>query len=233
MNQAQALYELQAVDLELNQLRLRLKEIEGLLGENESVNAAEATLAEAENSLAPWSQKSRDLELEVQSVSVKRTATETRLYSGVVSNPKELQDMQDEVASLKRRRESLEDDLLEAMLKVEACQEVVEAANQQLAETLGAWESDQGDLVRERMAANQRTEALKQERQAKVDKISEESMALYKAMFREKNGRVVALVEEGMCQVCGVGQSTTVLQLVRQGHTLEQCSNCRRILVIL
>ncbi|MEZ4515948.1 MAG: hypothetical protein R3C44_03590 [Chloroflexota bacterium] len=45
-----------------------------------------------------------------------RRQSEQRLYSGDVKNPKELTDLQHEIESLGRRRDTLETDVLEALM---------------------------------------------------------------------------------------------------------------------
>ena len=58
-------------------------------------------------------------EAEVEKQRIKIEQTEASLYGGHVHNPKELQDLQKDVASLKRHLETLEERQLEAMLVVE------------------------------------------------------------------------------------------------------------------
>lgn len=55
------------------------------------------------------------LEDEVATTEDKAAATERQLYSGTVTAPRELQAMQHELASLRRRISTLEDELLEVM----------------------------------------------------------------------------------------------------------------------
>ena len=56
---------------------------------------------------------------EIDTVDRKRISGEKRLYSGTVTNTKELQDLQDEGVALKRRIVALEDRQLEAMIAQE------------------------------------------------------------------------------------------------------------------
>ncbi len=234
MNQAQALYTLQRIDLELAQKQARLAEIEQALGRNEEVITAERQLHEAEAALSPWRVKGVDLELEIKTVTSKIAATEDRLYSGAVSNPKELQDMQEEIASLKRRRQKLEDDLLEAMIAIEAGQSACNEATQQLAAVQARWEADQGDLGVEKRTLQEALGSLKEQRISALQQVAPESLDIYTRLVKPKRGQVVAaLIEGGMCGVCGESQTTTAVQQVRQGRALVYCANCGRILILL
>jgi predicted nucleic acid-binding Zn-ribbon protein len=231
MNQAQALYHLQVIDLDIYRQQLRLQEINKLLGENERIREAEQQCESAENALAPWAAKVRDLELEIKGLGTKTTAVEQRLYSGTVSNPKELQDMQEEVASLKRRRQQLEDSLLEAMIEVEAGESAVVEATQQLADVRSEWESSQQDLITERDDLRRSLDDLQQDRKAAVATIDAQNMTLYEKLYKSKRRQPVSPIVDKTCKLCGVGQTSAVIQKLRQGREIVYCPNCGRVLV--
>ncbi len=233
MNQARALYHLQTIDLNIGSGQARLAEIEAILGQNPAVVAAEQSLQQAYEALAPWKTRVRDLELEIKSLGSKSTAVEQRLYSGSVSNPKELQDMQEEIASLKRRRSKLEDDLLEAMIEVETAQANVDHASTDLEETRAVWETEQSDLLQERNDLRNSLETQREQRINAIQDITEETLAVYRKLHKSKRGIVVSPLVNNSCKFCGVGQTTTFVQQVRQGHNLVYCDNCGRILVLI
>ncbi len=233
MNQAQALYQLQKLDQDISQRKSRLAEIEVLLGEDTRVQAAGQTVAQAEKALAPWRTQASDLDLEIKSVTAKAEAVEQRLYSGAVSNPKELQDMQEEIASLKRRRARLEDDLLEAMIAVEDGQQALAEAHATLEQATAQWERDQHDLLAEQTGHQSQLLALREQRAALKSEITPASLETYKRLFRGKQGQVVAPLQDTNCQFCGVSQTSKTVQEARQARELVYCENCGRILVIL
>ncbi len=105
-------------DTEADQLRHRLN----ALPERARLDAKLAEIAALEAQVADLSERrgaiSRDLkrlEDEVAVVEARRAETDAKLYGGVVNAARELQALQDELASLKRRQTSLEDDELELM----------------------------------------------------------------------------------------------------------------------
>ena len=59
---------------------------------------------------------------------------EDSLYSERISSPKALQEIQNEIASLKRSQSKLEDALLDAMMHGDECQSVLDAAQKTLDE---------------------------------------------------------------------------------------------------
>src|SRR5690349_11413307 len=103
MTQADALYHLQEIDLQITQAQKRLTEIATALADNQVLNDAQNQVQAAQTTLTPLQTKARNLELDIQSNTEKIRVTDEHLYSGRVRNPKELQDMQQEIQSLKNR----------------------------------------------------------------------------------------------------------------------------------
>src|SRR3989442_12357173 len=113
-----ALYALQQVD---SSLALAMRQYQALDPGRAEQAAAETartmydrmlrTLHETEGDL-------KDSELELQTVEKKKKDFETKLYSGKVSNPKELQSMQEEIEALGRQRGRLDDRILTLMAQL-------------------------------------------------------------------------------------------------------------------
>ncbi len=232
MNQAQALYHLQSIDLAISEHQARLADLEEQLGKNDCVIAAEQALQQAVDALTPWRTATTDLELAIKSLGEKAAAAEKRLYGGTVTNPKVLQDLQEEIASLKRRRAKQEDDLLEAMIALETGQETYDQADQNLSTAKEAWQHEQADGIAEQNRLQQALAELQPQREAALPDLTAESLAVYESQRASKRGHVAAELRDGMCATCGVGQTTTLIQQVRQGRDLVPCANCGRILVL-
>lgn len=230
VRQASLLYHLQTIDLAIAQRQGRLKEIEAVLGQNDAVRDATRGLETAEQTLAPWQTRSRNLDLEIKSVAQKAQTTEQTLYSGRISNPKELSDMQTEIASLKKRQGQLEDELLEAMLHVEEGQNSVADAQLALKSAQAAFAGSQTDLLAEKQRFEDELSKYKGQRQQAATGIDKAALAKYEALRPKKRGQAVALLNGDSCSVCGVEQTSQIAQQVRQGNQLVYCASCGRIL---
>lgn len=231
--QAHALYHLQTIDLAIASHRRRLDEITEQLADQKAILAARQQIEAADKSLAPWKRRLQDLELEVKSLNTKASNAEARLYSGTVTNPKELQDIQEEIASLKRRRTSMEDQVLEAMIEVESGEESCAEARSQLSEAEASWQAQQADLLQERETRQAELADLDVRRQAALPDVTDQSLKIYKQLARQKHGHAVSPLEGSTCKICGMGQNATSIQQVRQGDALVYCGGCERILVLL
>ena len=231
MSQATHLYRLQIMDLALGHVQNRLDEIEKILGANEEVLGARQVLEAAEKVLLPWQANALNLDLEIKSVALKLQTTDQQLYAGKVTNPKELQDMETEIASLKRRQSQLEDELLEAMVNVENGQTAVVAAKENLQNVQALWAGSQIDLVDEKERLEADRDKRRKDRAQAATEIDAPNLAKYEALRVKKRGQAVALLDGDNCKACGVEQTSMIGQLVRQeGTKLVICGSCGRIL---
>jgi predicted nucleic acid-binding Zn-ribbon protein len=112
------LLEVQEHDIALDQLRHR----RATLPARDELTAVEAKLAELATTLVDAQQRrdavarrQSDLEGELRALEARVVEIEGKMYGGTISASRELQAMAGEVDSLKKRRSTLEDHILEAM----------------------------------------------------------------------------------------------------------------------
>jgi predicted nucleic acid-binding Zn-ribbon protein len=230
MTRASALMRLQQVDSQIDAHRGHLVEIESALRQDRGVAEAHASLGATQASLAATRRSMRALEAEVQAIAAKGAEVEARLYDGKVTNPKELRDMQEEVASLMRRRSTLEDQLLEAMVQVEADEGGESAARQRLAEVEESLRSTHEELIGDRTRLQVVLDRLAIDREAAEAAVSHDDRQTYQSLRLRKRGVAVARLDEGVCSACGVAPSSSRAQAARHGDELIFCGNCERIL---
>jgi predicted nucleic acid-binding Zn-ribbon protein len=230
MTRASALMRLQQVDSEIDAVRARLAEIEAELAQDRGRAAAGARLSASQAALAATRRALRVQEAEIQSLAAKAAEVETRLYSGKVTNPKELQDIQEELASLRRRRAALEDQMLESMVQVESDESVEQAARQVVTAAEGAVQTANEALAADKARAETALARLLIDREGAEAPISAADRETYASLRRRKRGLAVARLDEGVCSACGVAPSSSRAQAARHGDELILCGNCERIL---
>jgi predicted nucleic acid-binding Zn-ribbon protein len=231
-SQAASLYQLQTLDLAIAQRRTRLDQIGVILGQDESVAQAQSQLDAADQALTPWQTRNRNLDLEIKSLVQKIQLTEQSLYSGKITNPKELRDMETEIVSLKRRQSQLEDELLEAMVHIEDGQASVATAKAALNTAQAAWAGSQSDLLLEKKRLDGEVADLLAQRKQMAATIEPTALAKYEALRPKKRGQPVSLLKGDSCTLCGVEQTSQMSQQVRQGADLIYCASCGRILAV-
>ncbi|OQY21453.1 MAG: hypothetical protein B6I35_08395 [Anaerolineaceae bacterium 4572_32.2] len=222
------LYHLQCLDSENDTRQRRLKEVQAALGENKALQQARSTLESTHTQIRKSKVRQHDLELEIQGVSDETTRFEQQLYSGAVKNPKELADLQAKIASLKRRRQNLEDDLLEAMIELEEAESTHSQAQKHLDETQVHWEAQQADLLAEQETLQEKLTEIEQAQAGLLPKIDPGDLATYRALRHGKGGLAVVQMQSGSCGGCGITISPSLKWRLRQGE-LIYCGNCERI----
>ena len=230
MSRAGSLLQLQGIDLEMDVKRARLRAIEIALGDDPTVQMAQRDLVEAQGELHTARVSIQNLEFDGQNLGQKIADVDSRMYSGKVTNPKELQDLQNEVNSLRHRRDALEEKQFEALLIAENAE--VRSADVQhrleRAETVAA--EAHGNLREERQELQTGLARLQVNHDAAAASIPVADLEIYSRLRLSKKGRAVSQLDEGACTACGVAPSSSRIQDARQGNDIILCGNCGRIL---
>lgn len=230
MNPLHQLNHLQQIDEEIGAKKQRLREVLQAQKGNEALEQARTRHERSSEALSEARAQQKELEFELGQVTTKRQRSEDRLYSGKVKNPKELEDLQRENESLGRRRDDLEEELLEAMMFVEGAQEEDEEADAQLEALTADWAQEKAALAREQEELATRLNDLLAQRKEQAARIDAKYLSAYEKT-RSKRGTGVAVVQDGMCTACGVRASAGKVRAA-QGGELVRCGSCDRILVV-
>ena len=149
MSAALGLYRLQQVDSQIDQIQARLKAIQQTLENDEAVRTANERYASADGRHRDAERALKLSEAEFEKQRLKIEQAEASLYGGKVHNPKELQDLQKDVASLKRHLETLEERELEAMISAETAENELQAAKADLERVQSNLKEQHKDLTLE------------------------------------------------------------------------------------
>ena len=226
------LYALQELDLALEADRATLTDVESRLGEQEELVEARRTAAEQEAALRAAEKEFKEREWNTDELQKKIEPLERRLYGGRIANPKELEDLQQEVDSLKRRHSELEDQALEAMEGLEEAQRAVAEAERRLQQITDDSAAEQAELRGRQATLNEAIGALEGRRTEEGGRIDGELLRLYDQLRTTRQGRAVAKVEGGACQGCRISLPINLVQRARSGSDVVQCSSCERVLYV-
>ena len=229
------LLDLQAEDTAIK----RLEERRASLPEAQRLDEVNAALAEMDADLA-IARKQHDeivrevsrLEGEAGLLDQKIAREEQRMFSGGVSNPKELSALQAEVESLKRKKTTLEDELLEAMLGREQATSTINGLTKEREET-ATEAADLNSVVEERTGEISGELGTHTATRTEIaGTIADDLMKLYEQLRASKGGVGAAGLEAGTCLGCHTKLPQRELERMRAEGGLQRCDNCRRILVI-
>jgi predicted nucleic acid-binding Zn-ribbon protein len=232
MSQPFKLYRLQQIDSQLDRGRARLQEIEIALSADEALQQAQANAHLVEEMLQSERKALHQAENSVQDQRIKIEQTEAALYGGKIRNPKELTDLQNEAAALKRYKAVLEDRQLEVMLAVEAAEAALDQANTELELVKTQFERQHSTLVDEQASLSKDVARLEGERQAAAGGIPPEDINLYETLRKQRRGIAVARVSDRACSACGSTLNAALLHAARSPSQINRCDTCGRILYV-
>lgn len=232
MTTAAELFALQETDLAIDSAVAKLTEVEEQLGESEELLDAREQVEQRRAKVQEVQARQKSLDWDAQEVREKVAEIETKLYGGTVKNPKELEDFQADLVSLRGQLGKREDVLLEVMLELDDTEAAAKEAEAALAETERAWNAEQASLRESQGALKSEIEALEAKRGRQVDGMDGAVLNLYGALRERRQGAAVAVVERGLCQGCRISLPMSVLQKARSGAGLVQCVSCERILLV-
>ena len=204
---------------ELDQLTERAAKV------RDAITIADTDLADLDRDLSR-------AEKDVDQVRVRIERDNQRLTAGQVSNARELESLQSEVVSLRKRQGDLEEVVLELMERRETSQTLRDGSAAE-AETVGA---DMAALTARRDAAlaeiNEQAEKATAARATVVPDVPADLLALYDKI-RASSGRGAAALRRGQCGGCREMLSTVELNEIRAAAPDEvvRHEECRRILV--
>jgi len=230
MSQTLNLYRLQQIDSQIDRAQARLLAIQKTLADdaelrlaNEQAQAAQARCQSAERAL-------KQAEAGVQSQHIKIEQNESSLYSGTVHNPKELQDLQNDVAALKRHLNTLEDRQLEAMLASEEAEAGLQSIQTNLVDAQDRWAEQNKSLSEEQNVLQNLVGRFSTERTAVAEVIPAAELGLYDQLRQQRRGVAVAAISDNSCGACGSTLTAAQVQAVRSASQIAFCPSCGRIL---
>lgn len=229
MSKAEPLYRLQLIDTEIDKIVKRVREIDAAIRNNPAVNHAKQEHEALQKVHQRAMSDHKMLDLDARSLDEKIKSEEERLYSGKIKQTKELLDVQHELEALKRRRATLEETLLAAMMAVDESRAAEQKCAAALRHALKNWEEDNVVIRQEDADLRKRYAALVEQRKSLAGAIPPPDLNAYVAI-RNKKPLAVAAIRNGACGACGVEQSSQMIQQARSGNAIVLCPLCGRIL---
>jgi len=235
MSRWESLLDLQAHDTKLDQLRHRREhlplrgELHELMAELDRLEVAASEVDERRAGLA---RDQKRLEDEIASLNEKAARDDKALYSGSVTNPRELQSLQDEIAALKRRISHLEDQDLELMEQIEPLDAELgqAAASQQSLD--GRASALRAEIVDEEMEIDAALERVTTERATIAEKIEPELLAEYDQLRPRSGGVAIAPLVGTSCGGCHLALSAVEIDRIKKlpSDVPVHCEECGRLL---
>ncbi|MFQ5382829.1 MAG: zinc ribbon domain-containing protein [Dehalococcoidia bacterium] len=232
IEQLQQLYEVQKLDTQIGQLQ---RELDGL----DDGSEARRQLQECEGGLSGEQEKLTALETDLQDAELKLKSTEDerkqyrdKLYSGSIINPKELQDVQDKIASLTNLKGDLEERGLILMDEVETQSGVVTRLSKEADGVRAMTRQIEKRFQEETDRLTAIIEDLRGRRASAAAPIDDGLLDKYEKICRTHASLGVVRVDSDICDGCRTQFTPAKLKKL-QNPALDNpllCDSCNRIL---
>ena len=227
--------ELQLLDSEVMQANTKLKslpEIEQLLHIDKRITSANEELAQVKAEADQIALELRRGEVDVETVTDRIKKDEARLSSGNAT-PKELEQLQHEVGTLKKRQEALEEIELEIMIRNDA----VTARSNTLTTDLASLQTLKDEIAgRLQSATDEINKVIAEKNTARnlvAGKIEKALIDLYEKIRGNAGGVGAAALVGNKCNGCNLAINAVEMDRIKSlaKDELLRCEECRRILV--
>ena len=190
-------------------------------------------MTRADTELSDLDREQVRAERDVDQVRVRIDKDQQRLDAGKVSNARELESLQSEIVSLRRRQADLEEVVLELMERREAAQSrrdeaaaAAEAVAGQVTQVTARRDAALAEISEQESKAGST-------RASVASGVPDELLALYDRVRAQVSGVGAAPLRRGKCEGCNVSLSTVELNEIRAAAPDEvvRHEECRRILI--
>jgi predicted nucleic acid-binding Zn-ribbon protein len=235
--QQRQLLALQRVDdaiRRLEQQRANLPEQKALDDNDELLRQVASDYADAAEQLEDAQRVQRTRETDIANLEARRKAEEARLYSDEITSERQVEAIRGELSSIKRKKNDFEEELLEAMERIEQ----LESRTSELKSRHAELQGKVGELTRERDHAAGDLDAelteKRAERERVVGELDQGLVRLYEQVRTQQGDVAVAVLDGKACSGCFLQLTQRELEEVRQEAPREipRCPQCDRLLIV-
>lgn len=229
------LMDIQTIDLELEGLEVKLRQVNKLL----QAEGPEVQLEEMKKRLEAYKSFIREKELQIDKLSGEIQITEEKiktenkkLYSGKITRPKELQAIEGEIKSLERRVEQLKADKEELEKEISSGKDKISKAEKLVTGFSEKLTKEKKEKLNTKKEVESRIGSLMKKREKLVEKTKPEYYKLYVSLRERYGGEVIVQISEKACMGCFVELAAKDYERITKLESdISLCPNCGRILV--
>jgi predicted nucleic acid-binding Zn-ribbon protein len=170
-----------------------------------------------------------DLELRQKTIEDKLTRIGKEMYGGTVTSPREVENLEKEIAALRRQRDKDDERLLELFEEVPPAQAAAKKIEDQINDAKARLAARKQKALQEKTALEQEFARLNAARPEAAKGISPSLLARYDAIRQKTDGVGMVELRGNSCGGCGTLLPERTLQALREDK-LATCESCHRIL---
>ena len=174
----------------------------------------------------------RSHDRDVAHLNERLAAEQQRMYEGTITNAKQLNKLEAEIAAVQAKVDEHELAELEALEEIDEHDDAVAAIDDELASL--ATTRDEVEQARDRAAADLLAEIAEHEvvRDAQRGDLPDALVARYDQSAARHRGNAVGHLDGDRCSACGIGLSYADVNDLLEGPPLTNCPSCQRLMVV-
>ena len=223
------LWRLHQIDASLVEIRKRAAALDpgrALQAQMEILKAEHAEKLAQEKAV---SGEMTDLELQQKTLSDKIKKFDKELFGGKVVNPREVETIEKEIESLKRRRSDLETEWLVASERIKPASDAVKEVDIRLSALRAQDKTHQSKAMDLKAQLESEFKRFTEARPAALKEVDPALLAKYDALRARLGGVAMSEAKNSTCSACGNTLPTRTMTLLREDRVVS-CEQCHRIL---
>jgi predicted nucleic acid-binding Zn-ribbon protein len=232
MSQSFHLFQLQKIDSQIDQNDRRMVEIEKIISDVSQQKLFQETRRGLQQKFDDLAGEMKKLEDDIAHHKIKIEQSNSSLFSGKIINPKELQDLQNEIASVKKNVAFLEEEQLQQLILLESAENELNAFDKMVVKEQGESITKNSGLQGESSKLDLQNQNLRKEKEIIRNQIPPASLSTYEQLRAKKKGIAVSEIVDSVCNACGSELTPAECQKARSPQSVTFCGSCGRILYL-
>jgi Zn-ribbon protein, possibly nucleic acid-binding len=228
--QMSLLRELQAIDSYIDRLRQELNQLDSGERIRAKLEQTRQRMEDIKQRYEASYAAAAEQERRLQELDERIRRAEAELYSGRITNPRELQLMQQEIENAKKTRDELDLQMLQLWETLENMKRDIDASERDLRQIERFYEAHMEDYRQRKSALEGEIAFNEQEREKLAQQIDPEVRQRYQTLRERLGGIAVAVVEQKACSVCHTLLTPYTLKRLETEEALITCESCGRLL---
>lgn len=228
------LYRLQLSDNKISFLEKeieKLKSSEELKAREEELNESIATINNLSASYNELEKERKRLDDELSMRNEKIKKNEQKLSSGTLTSTREIVSYQEEIASIKKLNEDIENKIIEIMIKIDDINELIKSENDKKEKISSHVNKLKEEINSNMHVLEEKLKKYKEKRENVMQLIPEDIIIKYNEIKEKRGGIAVGILKERMCMACNMEISAGEAIKMNDLNEIYKCPTCRRMII--
>jgi predicted nucleic acid-binding Zn-ribbon protein len=228
------LYKLQLLDNKISFLEKemeKLKSDEELKTLKEDLNDSILKLKDLNDNLNGLEKEKRKLEDDLSIKNEKIKKNEQKLSSGTLTSTKEIISYQEEIVSIKKLNEEIENKIIEILIKIDDLNELIKLENDKK-DKINAHVNKLEDEINDKLSIiDQKLKNYNDKRENIVVNIPQDLIVQYNDLKQKKGGLAIGILKDRLCTACNMEMSAGEANKMDDFNQIYKCPTCRRMII--